>query len=77
MPRTPSDATEFQAKVTDDNGMTRGKIPSPLLRKMGARPGDYMKFRLATSGDAIMRLSPTKGAGRAVRRGGPKTTKRR
>jgi hypothetical protein len=57
MPRKPSDATEFQARVALDNEMVRGKIPSPLLRQMGARPGDYMTFRLCPTGEALMRVS--------------------
>lgn len=75
MARKPSDATEFQAKLADDNGMTRGKIPAPLLRKMGARPGDYMNFRLADTGEAVMRLARSRGGGKSSRRGGRKASK--
>jgi hypothetical protein len=50
MSRKPSDASEFQAKIALDQEMVRGKIPSPLLRQMGARPGDYMTFRLVREG---------------------------
>lgn len=61
------DEAEYQAKVTDDGGLTRGKVPSPLLREMGARPGDYMIFRLSDSGKATMRVLRSKGAGRSTK----------
>jgi hypothetical protein len=48
---------EYRAKVTDDNGLTRGKVPSPLLRTMGARPGDDMIFRRAAAGKVTMHIS--------------------
>lgn len=60
------DEAEYQAKVIDDGGLTRGKVPSPLLRAMGARPGDYMIFRLADSGEALMRVARSKGARRSA-----------
>lgn len=61
------DEAEYQAKVTDDGGLTRGKVPSPLLRAMGARPGDYMIFRLTSSGEAVMRVARSKGAGKRAK----------
>ena len=48
---------EYRAKVTDDGGLTRGRIPCPLLSAMNARPGDYIIFRLNDSGKAVMRLA--------------------
>ena len=61
--------SEYKARVTDDAGLVRGKVPSPLLRTMGARPGDYMVFRLADSGKAVMRISRLKmKSGRGVSR---------
>ena len=65
MPRKPSDATKFQARISLDNEMVRGKIPSPLLRQMGARPGNYMIFSLSSTGEATMRLSRSRGAGKS------------
>lgn len=56
---------EYQAKVIEDNGLTRGRVPSPLLKAMGARPGDFMLFRLTRSGEAVMRVSRSKGTGRS------------
>jgi uncharacterized protein (DUF2249 family) len=76
MARKPSEASQFQAKVALDQDVVRGKIPSPLLRQMGARPGDYMTFSLAETGEAIMRLSRSRGAGKKSARGGRKVSKR-
>ncbi|MGA9995083.1 MAG: hypothetical protein WBP93_06705, partial [Pyrinomonadaceae bacterium] len=61
---------EYQAKVIDDNGLTRGKVPAPLLRLLGARAGDYMIFRQTGSGKVEMRLSRSKKSakGRTGRR---------
>ena len=64
--RGERDETEYRAKVITDTGVTRGRVPSPLLREMGARPGDFMIFRLAETGEAVMRLSRSKGNKRAA-----------
>lgn len=48
---------KYKAKVTDDNGLTRSRVPCPLLSAMNAQPGDYIIFRLNDSGKVIMRLS--------------------
>ncbi len=48
---------EYRAKVTDDGGLKRGRVPCPLLQEMQARPGDYLTFRLADSGEVVMCLS--------------------
>jgi hypothetical protein len=53
---------EYQAKITVDTGMARGRVPTPLLKLMGARVGDYLTFRLASSGEVVMRLSRAKPA---------------
>ena len=55
--------TQYQAKVTDDSGRTRSKVPIPLLRQMGARAGDYMMFRLTGAGKVEMLLSREKKTG--------------
>ncbi|HEY0005691.1 MAG TPA: hypothetical protein VGB17_12845 [Pyrinomonadaceae bacterium] len=57
------DRAEYQAKITDDAGITRAKVPSPLIRQMGARPGDFMVFRRDDEGNVLMSLSRSKGAG--------------
>ena len=49
--------SEYWAKVTDDTGLTRGRVPCPLLSAMNARPGDYLIFRLDDSNRAVMLLS--------------------
>ena len=61
---------EYRAKVTDDGGIKRGRVPCPLLQEMRARPGDYLTFRLADSGEVMMRLSRSrkKAAKRSKRR---------
>jgi len=59
---------EYRAKVTSDNGLTRGRVPCPLLNEMGARPGDYLIFRLDDSGKIVVRLErPRKKAGKKHR----------
>jgi hypothetical protein len=56
---------EYRARVTDDNGLTRGRVPCPLLSEMGARPGDNLTFRLDESNNVTMSLSrPRKKAGK-------------
>ena len=47
----------YRSKVTVDTGLTRGRVPCPLLNAMGARPGDQLVFRLTDSGEAIVRVS--------------------
>ena len=48
---------EYKSKVTVDTGLTRGRVPCQLLRKLGARPGDYLIFPLASSDKAVVRVS--------------------
>jgi hypothetical protein len=55
---------EYKAKVTVDAGMARSRVLTPLLKVMGARVGDYLTFRLVSTGEVVMRLSrgkPIKG----------------
>ncbi|HEV7859397.1 MAG TPA: hypothetical protein VGO91_12330 [Pyrinomonadaceae bacterium] len=58
---------EYTARIQDDSGTVRGKIPSPLVREMGARPGDYMIFRMDDSGNVTVSLSRTRGRSRISR----------
>jgi hypothetical protein len=53
--------TEYRAKLTDDAGVIRGKIPSPLVKEMGGRPGDYMVYRSDGSGNVSVSLSRSRG----------------
>ncbi len=48
---------EYRAKITNDSGLTRSRVPCPLLQEMGARPSDYLTFRLDDSGKVVIRLS--------------------
>jgi hypothetical protein len=48
---------EYQSKVTADTGLTRGRVPAPLLKDMGARPGDRLIFRVDESGQVTVRLA--------------------
>lgn len=67
--------TEYQAKVIDDDGLTRGRVPCRILKAIGARPGDYLIFRLAESNKATMRVSRSRrksGEGSNRKSGGRK-----
>ena len=64
---------EYQSKVIEDNGLTRSRVPTPVLNRMGARPGDSMTFRLVRSGEAVMRVSRARA--KTGIKGGRKTTK--
>lgn len=70
---------EYAARIQDDSGTVRGKIPSPLVREMGARPGDYMVFRIDASGNVTVSLSRNRGrsnlSGGAARRAGSNAPK--
>jgi bifunctional DNA-binding transcriptional regulator/antitoxin component of YhaV-PrlF toxin-antitoxin module len=45
-----------QAKVTDDNGVTRSKVPAPILKALGAKAGDYLTFEMGEAGCVMMRV---------------------
>jgi hypothetical protein len=47
---------EYKAKVTVDTGMGRSRVPTPLLKVMGARPSDYLIFRLVSTGEVVMSI---------------------
>jgi hypothetical protein len=70
---------EYRAMISDEGGVVRGRIPSTLVRDMGARAGDYMVFRSDASGAVTMKLSRTKAAGRGGKssKAGGKSGKRR
>jgi hypothetical protein len=69
---TKKETGQYQAKVANDNGIVRGKIPSPLLRVMGARPGNYVVFNWDGE-NATMRVVRSKGTGKLARSGVRKT----
>jgi uncharacterized protein (DUF2249 family) len=73
---------EYRAKVTDDAGIFRGKVPSPLIRELGGRPGDYMVFQYDGAGRVLMSIARTRGGTKASvakskKRGGRTNGKRR
>lgn len=81
---TRREANEYQARVTNDAGILRGKIPSPLVRELGARAGDYIVFRKDAAGRVTVSVSRSrggagaKGSGRAAaKKSGKKSAKRR
>ncbi len=49
-----SEPREYRAMISDEGGIVRGRIPSPLVRDMGARAGDYMVFRSDGTGQVTM-----------------------
>lgn len=74
------ESNEYQAKVTNDAGILRGKIPSPLVRELGARAGDYIVFRRDNAGRVTVSLSRARGAsakGRTAKKGVKKSAGRR
>lgn len=52
---------EYFARIQDDSGTVRGKIPSPLVRDMGAKPGHFMVFRMDDSGTVTVSVTRSKG----------------
>jgi hypothetical protein len=70
MARRAARLEEYRAKVSDDNGVVRAKVPAPLLRDMKATVGSYLTFRLNDSGEAIMRAAKVKKAGAGGKKGG-------
>jgi hypothetical protein len=63
------EAAEYQAKVTNDSGILRGKIPSPLVRNLGARAGDYILFRSDGAGNVSVSLARSRGGGKKAGKG--------
>jgi hypothetical protein len=68
--------TEYRAKLANDAGVIRGKIPSPLVRELGGRPGDYMVFRLEGAGKVTVTVSRSKGGGKKSGKGAPGKAKK-
>ena len=54
------DKDEYQSKVTLDNGLVRGRVPSPVLQAMNARQGDRLTFRRVDSQSVTMSLERPK-----------------
>ena len=60
------ESIEYRAKVTNDAGLVRGKVPSPLIRELGGRPGDYMVFHYDGAGTAEISVARSKGIGKSL-----------
>jgi hypothetical protein len=59
-----SEPREYRAMISDEGGIVRGRIPSPLVRDMGARAGDYMIFRSDGAGQVTMSVLRSRSGGR-------------
>jgi hypothetical protein len=66
------EAAEYRAKLTNDAGVIRGKIPSPLVRSLGGRPGDYVVFNADGGGKVSVSLARTRGGAKKAVKGGKK-----
>ena len=67
---------EYRARLANDAGVVRGKIPSPLVRELGGRPGDYMVFRSDGSGRVTVNVSRSKGGAKKSGKGSPRKAKK-
>jgi hypothetical protein len=61
------ESAEYQAKLLEDNGVIRGRIPAPLIRDLGGRPGDFLVFK--TDGSGSVQLSIQRARGGASKAG--------
>lgn len=66
------EAAEYRAKLTNDAGVIRGKIPSPLVRSLGGRPGDYVVFNSDSEGKVAVTLARARGGSKGGAKGGAK-----
>jgi hypothetical protein len=66
---TKRESTEYRARLANDAGVIRGKIPSPLVRDLGGRPGDYMIFRSDESGRFTVSVSRSKAGAKKSAKG--------
>src|SRR5947207_1496694 len=53
---------EYKAMISDEGGVIRGRIPSPLVRDLGAKPGDYLVFDHDGKGNVSVKLAKGKAA---------------
>ena len=61
--------TEYRARLANDAGVIRGKIPSPLVRELRGRPGDYMVFSSDSSGVVTVTVSRARGGAKKSGKG--------
>lgn len=59
---------EYKAMISDEGGVIRGRIPSPLVRDLGAKPGDYLVFNHDGKGNVAVKLAKGKAAGKAAKK---------
>jgi hypothetical protein len=62
------ESAEYQAKLLEDNGVIRGRIPAPLIRDLGGRPGDFLVFKTDGSGSVQLSIQRARGGGSKVGR---------
>jgi hypothetical protein len=55
---------EYRAMISDEGTVVRGRIPSTLVRDLGARPGDYFIFRSDGAGNVSLSLSRGRTSGK-------------
>ena len=68
--------TEYRARLANDAGVIRGKIPSPLVRELGGRPGDYMVFRSDGSGRVTVSVSRSRAGAKKSGKGSSRKAKK-
>lgn len=68
--------TEYRARLANDAGVIRGKIPSPLVRELGGRPGDYMVFRSDGTGKVTVSVTRSKSGAKTSGKGSAVKAKR-
>ena len=71
--REPS---EYRARLANDAGVIRGKIPSPLVRELGGRPGDFMVFSSDAAGRVSVSISRSRAAAKKGTKGPGRGTKK-
>ncbi|GEM_PF-2886182 len=52
---------EFRALLSEDNNVTRGRIPAPFVKALGGKAGDYMVFKIE-GGKVSVSISKAKAA---------------
>jgi len=69
---------EFRALLSEDNNVTRGRIPAPLVKALGGKAGDYMVFKME-GGKVSVSISRAKAAKstKATKPAAKKTAKKR
>jgi hypothetical protein len=58
---------EYQAKLLEDNGVVRGRIPAPLIRDLGGKPGDYLIFRTDGTGSVKITLGKARRPAKTIK----------